>query len=77
MVALDLGLTVDAVTRATPGNPEGIKPPHLREEVKRKDFIASARLKQSEVTSADFMGTYLATVKAGAPFMRYLCGAIG
>jgi len=39
MVALDLGLTVDAVTRATPGNPEGIKPPHLREEVKREDFI--------------------------------------
>jgi hypothetical protein len=39
MMALDLGLTVDAVTRATPGNPEGVKPPHLREEVKREDFI--------------------------------------
>ena len=39
MVALDLGLTVDAVTRATPGNPKGIKPLHLRDEVEREDFL--------------------------------------
>jgi hypothetical protein len=39
LVALDLGLTVDAVTRATPGNPRGVKPPHLREEVKREPFL--------------------------------------
>ncbi len=39
LVALDLGLTVDAVTRATPGNPRGVKPPHLREEVKRESFL--------------------------------------
>jgi len=39
MVALDLGLTVDAVTRATPGYPGGAKPPHLRKEVKRKPFL--------------------------------------
>ena len=39
LVALDLGLTPDAVTRATPGNPRGVKPPHLREEVKREPFM--------------------------------------
>jgi len=38
MVELDLGLTIDAVTRATPGYTKGIRPPHLREEVKRKAF---------------------------------------
>ncbi|MBN1673786.1 MAG: FMN-binding protein [Kiritimatiellae bacterium] len=38
---LDLGLTADAVTRATPGYPKHLdKPPHLREEVKRPPFMA-------------------------------------
>ena len=39
MVVLDLGLAPDAVTRATPGYTKGIKPPHLRAEVKRKPFL--------------------------------------
>jgi len=39
MVALDLGLTADAVTRATPGYTKGIKPPHLRQEIKREPFF--------------------------------------
>jgi hypothetical protein len=38
-VVLDLGIGVDAVTRATPGNPKGLRPPHLRKEVKRKPFM--------------------------------------
>ena len=58
--------------------PRGFDPAHpLLEDLKRKDFIASTRLTQAEVTSPDFMRTYLATVKTGAPFMRYLCEAIG
>ena len=37
---LDLGLTADAVTRATPGYPKNLKkPPHLRKEVRRPDFL--------------------------------------
>ena len=37
---LDLNLGVDAVTRATPGYPRHlVKPPHLREEVKRPAFM--------------------------------------
>ncbi len=39
LVELDLGLTEDAVTRATPGNPKGLKPPHLRKEIKRPPFM--------------------------------------
>jgi len=39
LVELDLGLGPDAVTRATPGYPRGLKPPHLREEVKRPPLM--------------------------------------
>ena len=42
LVELDFGLGVDAVTRATPGNPLGLKPPHLRREVKRPPFMVRA-----------------------------------
>lgn len=43
---LDLGLDVDAVTRATPGYPKHlVKPPHLREEIKRPAFMVSPGMK--------------------------------
>ena len=42
---LDLGLTEDAVTRATPGNPKGLKPPHLRKEVERPAFMVPPGVK--------------------------------
>jgi len=32
LVVLDIGVGPDAVTQATPGNPRGIRPPHLRAE---------------------------------------------
>jgi len=38
LVELDIGVGPDAVTRATPGNPRGIKPPHLRPQKRRKPF---------------------------------------
>ena len=57
--------------------PRGFDPEHpLLEDLKRKDFIASASLTQAQVTSADFMKTYLATVRTGSPFMEFLCRAI-
>jgi Na+-transporting NADH:ubiquinone oxidoreductase subunit C len=41
--ALDLDLSADAVTRATPGYPKNLqKPPHLREETRRADFMVPA-----------------------------------
>jgi len=45
LVELDLGLTPDAVTKATPGNPKGLKPPHLRPEVKRAPFMVPPGLR--------------------------------
>ena len=39
LVELDIGVGVDAVTRATPGNPRGTKPPHLRKKGPRPRFM--------------------------------------
>ncbi len=44
---------------------------------RRIDFGAGVRLRQAEVTSAGFLDAYLATVRAGVPFMRFLCEALG
>ena len=58
--------------------PRGFDPEHpLMEDLKRKDFIASTRLRQSDITRDGFMEQYLATAKTGVPFMHYLCDAIG
>ncbi len=46
MEELDLGLTVDAVTQATPGYPKNLtRPPHLREEVERPPFMVPPGVK--------------------------------
>lgn len=43
---LNLGLTSDAVTKATPGYPKNIvKPPHLRDEIRRPPFMVTPGLK--------------------------------
>lgn len=69
-----VALTGDSLTRP----PRGFDPQHpLIEDLKRSDFGAGVRLRQTEVVSAHFMDTYLATVRAGVPFMRFLCRAIG
>lgn len=58
--------------------PRGFDPEHpLLEDLKRKDFIASTRLTQKQVTSDSFMEQYLATVTAGGPFMEFLARAVG
>ena len=57
--------------------PRGFEPDHpLVDDLRRKDFIASTRLRQSDITSPDFLATYTATVKDAVPFMRFLCGAL-
>jgi uncharacterized protein (TIGR02453 family) len=58
--------------------PRGFEADHpLIEDLKRKDFIASTRLTQAQVTSDDFMKAYTDTVKRGVPLIRYLTEAIG
>ena len=46
-------------------------------DLKRKDFLGTARLKDSEITAADFIERYTQISKAGTPFMRFLCEAVG
>ncbi len=59
VVELKLGLSADAVTRATPGISKGLKPPHLRKETKvqRSPFMVVQGLKNialyKPVTSSD------------------------
>jgi len=46
-------------------------------DLMRKDFIAGARLRQSDVTASGFIDAYLGTIRTGMPLMRFLCGAVG
>lgn len=67
-------LTGDSLVRA----PKGYDEDHpLIEDLKRKDFVASHRLTQSEVTSPEFLKEFAALCKAAVPFMRFLCAAVG
>ena len=49
----------------------------LVEDLKRKDFIADCKLKQSEVTRRDFHAHFVELCADGAPLMRFVCGALG
>jgi len=58
--------------------PRGYDEDHpLIEDLKRKDFIASARLTQREITSETFLVDFTAKVKRAVPYMRFLCEAVG
>ncbi len=58
--------------------PKGIDPEHpYVEDIKRKDFIASTRLTQKQITSASFIDDYTDMCKRAAPFMQFLCDAVG
>lgn len=51
--ALDFKLGPDAVTRATPGYPKNLaKPPHLRQEVRRPDFLVPPEVELVSVGKA-------------------------
>lgn len=58
--------------------PRGYDEAHpLIDDLKRKDFIASTRLTQKSITSDTFMQDFSANCKRAAPFMRFLCDAVG
>ena len=58
--------------------PRGYDKEHpLIEDLRRKDFIASRRLSQKEVTSPDFPQAFAGYCRAAVPFQRWLCGAVG
>ena len=67
-------LTGDSLVRA----PRGFDPEHpLIEDLRRKDFVASAPLARERVTSPGFMRDFTALCEAGGPLVRYLCEAVG
>jgi len=67
-------LSVDSLKRP----PAGVAADHpLIEDLKRKDFIAIAKLSQGEVTAPDFLPRFAELCRTGAPLVRYLCGTLG
>ena len=58
--------------------PRGFDDDHpLIEDLKRKDFIASTRLTQKQITSDSFMKDFTDYSKRGTQFMKFLCDAVG
>jgi uncharacterized protein (TIGR02453 family) len=57
--------------------PRGIDPEHpLIEDLKRKDFIASATLPQATVLEPGFIREFSTICSAGSPFVKYICEAL-
>lgn len=58
--------------------PRGYSNDHpLIDDLKRKDFIASTRLTQRQITSDHFMEDFTEYCKRAVPFMKFLCEAVG
>jgi uncharacterized protein (TIGR02453 family) len=58
--------------------PRGYEADHpLIEDLKRKDFIASAPLANDQITAPDFLDTFGDRCRAASPFMGFLCRAVG
>jgi uncharacterized protein (DUF2461 family) len=58
--------------------PKGFDEDHpYIEDLKRKDFIASVRLTQKQVTAPSFLDEYMQLNKRAAPLMEFLCNAVG
>jgi uncharacterized protein (TIGR02453 family) len=58
--------------------PKGYDPEHPPiEDLKLKDFIASAQLAEEDVYSADFMGRFTESCRASTPFLQFLTKAVG
>lgn len=58
--------------------PKGFEQEHpMIEDLKRKDFIASARVADTVVTSPHFLRDFTKTCRSADPFMSFLCRAVG
>jgi uncharacterized protein (TIGR02453 family) len=66
-------LSGDALKRA----PAGFDPNHpLIEDLKWKDYVASARFDEKTATREDFVPFFAQACAAATPFMHFLCGAL-
>ena len=58
--------------------PRGFDPEHpLVEDLMRKDFIGFRGLPQNAITKPGFMDEFAQMCRASAPFMKFLCSAVG
>ena len=58
--------------------PKGYDPHHpLVEDLKRKDFIVSARFDEDDACATDFIGRFAGVCRGTAPFMEFLTTAVG
>jgi uncharacterized protein (TIGR02453 family) len=58
--------------------PRGYDPEHRYvEDLKRKDFVGFASISQKDVTSPRFLDAFVEHCRAGSPYVRWLCRAIG
>ena len=58
--------------------PRGFDAAHpLIDDLKRKDFIASAALTEEQVTDESFLDLFADRCRRATPFMAFLCGAVG
>lgn len=68
--------TPDGESLARP--PQGFDPNHpLIEDLKRKDFIAGARIDDETVLSTRFVTDYVGLCRTAAPFMAFLTKSVG
>ncbi len=68
--------TLGGETLARP--PRGYDTDHpLLEDLKRKDFMASTKLTQKQVTAESFLDDYGRLCQLGSPLMAFLCEAVG
>ena len=49
----------------------------LIDDIKRTDFIASAPISEDDVVADGFVDRFTDTCRAGAPFVAWLCNAVG
>lgn len=49
----------------------------LMDDIKRKDFVAVAALTEDDVVAPGFVDAFAARCEAGAPFVAWLCAALG
>jgi uncharacterized protein (TIGR02453 family) len=58
--------------------PAGYDPEHpLIDDLKRKDFICSARLSQTDVCARGFVDEFAGLCREASPLVRFLCAALG
>jgi uncharacterized protein (TIGR02453 family) len=70
--------TLDHPENSLKRPPRGFDPDHpMIEDIKRKSFTASKTLADKQVTSADFMKTFVGACREISPMMKFLASAVG